>query len=91
MKTVDCRDRVEINQLIDFLISKTIREMSVSQIKKEILQPQDEEYSQNQMSLNISDLDIKIPTEKNLANILEIHKNSKKRKSMPSNRILKFL
>jgi len=91
MKTVDCRDRVEINQLIDFLISKTIREMSVSQIKKEILQPQDEEYSQSQMSLNISDLDIKIPTEKNLANILEIHKNSKKRKSMPSNRILKFL
>jgi len=91
MKAVDCSDRVEINQLIDFLISKTIREMSVSQIKKEILQPQDEEYSQNQMSLNISDLDIKIPTEKNLANILEIHKNSKKRKSMPSNRILKFL
>jgi len=91
MKTVDCRDRVEINQLIDFLISKTIREMSVSQIKKEILQPQDEEYSQSQMSLNISDLDIKIPTEKNLANILQIHKNLKKRKSMPSNRILKFL
>ena len=91
MKAVDCSDRVEINQLIDFLISKTIREMSVSQIKKEILQPQDEEYSQSQMSLNISDLDIKIPTEKNLANILEIHKNSKKRKSMPSNRILKFL
>jgi len=91
MKAVDCSDRVEINQLIDFLISKTIREMSVSQIKKEILQPQDEEYSQSQMSLNISDLDIKIPTEKNLANILQIHKNLKKRKSMPSNRILKFL